>query len=136
MKSTWLVIWMIAIAIPAKAQDKATVGDFTKSPTEHIINRIDRPFVVRSLHGVISRSEGHREPLRNVLFEIEGPGAKQKIRRTTTDKHGRFEIGHVPAGNYAFKATLDGFQSVMGSITISKKAATRSEIRLKMRVGV
>lgn len=136
MKAAWPVAWMIAIVIPVAAQNKATVGDFTKSPTEHIINKIDRPFVVRSPNGVISRSDGDQEPLRNVLFEIEGPGTNRRIRRTTTDEHGRFEIGHVPPGNYAFKATLDGFQSVMGTITISKKAATRSEIRLKMRVGV
>ena len=41
MKTAWLVICIIAMAILGKAQDKATAGDFTKSPTEHIINQLD-----------------------------------------------------------------------------------------------
>ncbi|HKW35853.1 MAG TPA: carboxypeptidase-like regulatory domain-containing protein [Candidatus Acidoferrum sp.] len=136
MKAAWLVIWVIVAVVPAKAQDKAAVGDFTKSPTEHIISQLDQPFVVRSLQGIVSRKEGYQEPLPNVLFEIQGPGTGRKIRRATTDDHGRFKIGHVPAGTYKFKATLNGFQSVMGTITLSKKATTGNEIRLEMQVGV
>ena len=88
------------------------------------------------MRGVVSRKEEHHEPLPNVLFEIQGPSTGKKIRRATTDEHGRFKIGHVPAGTYKFKATLDGFQSVMGTITISKNATTENEIRIEMQVGV
>jgi hypothetical protein len=42
----------------------------------------------------------------------------------------------VPAGTYKFKATLNGFQSVMATITISKNASTENEIRIEMQVGV
>ena len=136
MKTAWLVISVIAMAMTGKAQDKAAAGDFTKSPTEHIINQLDQPIVVRSMQGVVSRKEGHHEPLPNVLFEIQGPSTGKKIRRATTDEHGRFKIGHAPAGTYKFKATLNGFQSVMGTITISKNATTENEIRIEMQVGV
>jgi hypothetical protein len=136
MKAAWLVICVIVMVGPGKAQDKAATGDFTKSPTEHIINQLDQPIVVRSMQGVVSRKEGYHEPLPNVLFEIQGPSTDKKIRRVTTDEHGRFKIGHVPAGTYKFKATLNGFQSVMGTITVSKKATTENEIRLEMQVGV
>jgi hypothetical protein len=57
-------------------------------------------------------------------------------RRATTDEHGRFKISHVPAGTYKFKATLNGFQSVVGTINISNKSTTENEIRLEMQVGV
>ena len=71
MKAAWLVICVIAMVGPGKAQDKAAAGDFTKSPTEHIINQLDQPIVVRSVRGFVSRKEGYHEPLPNVLFEIQ-----------------------------------------------------------------
>jgi hypothetical protein len=73
MKAAWLVICVILMVGPGKAQDKAAPGDFTKSPTEHIINQLDQPIVVRSMQGIVSRKEGYHEPLPNVLFEIQGP---------------------------------------------------------------
>ena len=104
--------------------------------SSQLLNQLDQPIVVRSVRGFVSRKEGYHEPLPNVLFEIQGPSTGKKIRRATTDEHGRFKIGHAPAGTYKFKATLNGFQSVMGTITISKKATTENEIRLEMQVGV
>jgi hypothetical protein len=136
MKVSWLLIWLVATVGPGTAQDKARVGDFAKSPTEHIINQLEQPFVVRSVEGSITNKAGYREPLPNVLVEIQGPDTDRKIRRATTDGHGRFRIRHVPVGTYKFKATLNGFQSVMGTITISKKAPKGDEIKLEMPVGV
>lgn len=133
----WFLMWVVVLSVVAIAQEKATVGDFTKSPTEHIINRIEQPFVVRSVKGIISRQTGGpTEPLVNVLFEIQGPGADRKIRRVTTDDMGHFKIGRVPAGTYRFKATLNGFQSVMGTITVSKEAPNADEIKIAMSIGV
>jgi hypothetical protein len=133
----WLVMCMAVIGTLTVAQEKATVGDFTKSPTEHIINQIEQPFVVRSAKGIVSRQTGGpTEVLANVLLEIQGPGTDRKIRRATSDEKGRFNLGHVPVGTYKFKATLNGFQSVMGTITISKKAAKTDEIKIAMSIGV
>src|SRR5712691_805680 len=133
----WLLMWAIVICTPAAAQEKATVGDFTKSPTEHIINQIKQPFVVRSVRGIVSRQTGGpAEALANVLVEIQGPGTDRKIRKVTTDENGRFNVGRVPVGTYKFKATLNGFQSVMGTITVSKKAAKTDEIKFAMSIGV
>jgi Carboxypeptidase regulatory-like domain len=133
----WFLMWAVVLIAVATAQEKATVGDFTKSPTEHIINRIEQPFVVQSVKGIITRQTGGpTEPLANVLLEIQGPGTDRKIRRATTDDSGHFKIGHVPAGSYKFKATLNGFQSVMGTITISKEAPKADEIKIAMSIGV
>src|SRR5579864_784354 len=102
----WLLMSMVIMGTISAAQQKATVGNFTKSPTEHIINQIEQPFFVQSVKGLISRqTTGPMERLQNVLFEIQGPDDDRKIRRTKTDENGRFKIGHVPAGRYRFKAT-------------------------------
>jgi hypothetical protein len=131
-------MWAVVISsILPTAQEKTTVGDFTKSPTEHIINQIEQPFVVRSIKGIVSRkTEGPTEPLAKVLFEIQGPGTDRKIRRTSTDEKGRFKMGNVPEGTYRFKATLNGFQSVMGTITVSKEALKTDELKIAMPIGV
>jgi|SRR5205823_4964943 len=92
----WLLACLIAITALGMTQEKATIGDFTKSPTEHIINEIDQPFVVRSVAGVISRKQGDQGPMPNVLFEIQGPGTDRKIRRSRTDGHGRFGYATFP----------------------------------------
>lgn len=132
----WLLILVIAATAPGIAQDRATVGDFTKSSTEHIIDKVEHPYVVRSVRGIISRKQGDEGPLPNVLFEIQGPGTERKIRRANTDEYGRFKIGQVPVGTYKFKVTLNGFQSVMGSVTVSKKAGKTAEIKIALLVGV
>lgn len=132
----WLLGCVVVVAAVAVCQEKATTGDFTKSPTEHIINQIEQPFVVQSVSGVVSRKQGDQGPLSGVLFEIQGPGVGRKIRRSKTDERGRFKIGHVPKGTYKFKATLEGFQSAMGTITVSKKATKTAKITIALAVGV
>lgn len=135
MKSR-LLVYIIAVTTLGRPQERATVGDFTKSPTEHIINRIEKPFVVRSVAGVISRRQGDQGALPGVVFEIQGPGTDQRIRRSRTNERGRFAIRHVPEGTYKFKATLNGYQSMMGTITVSKEAAQAEEINIAMPAGV
>jgi hypothetical protein len=132
----WVLVCLVAITALGGAQEKATIGDFTKSPTENIINQIEQPFVVRSVAGIINRKQGDQGPLPDVLFEIQGPGTDRKIRRSKTDQRGRFKMGHVPDGSYKFKATLNGFQSLMGTITVSKQAPKTDKIEIAMTVGV
>lgn len=131
-----LLVCLIVITMLGSPQEKAAIGDFTKSPTEHIVNQIHQPFVVRSVVGAISRKQGDQGPLPGVLFEIQGPGTDRRIRRSKTDELGRFRIRHVPEGTYRFKATLNGFQSVMGKIRVSREAAKTDQIKIAMAVGV
>ena|ERR1700685_3277180 len=136
MKLAWLLVFPISAAPLVKIQDKNLTGDFSKSPTEHIIVRMEEPFVVRSINGLIIREQSNKEPLTGVLFEIQGPGDERTMRQATTDEHGRFEMGRVPLGTYKFKATFNGFQSVMGTIVVSKAAAQKDEVKIEMRVGM
>jgi hypothetical protein len=133
----WISLTAIAIATFGTLQDRSVIGDFSKSPDEHIIQQIDKPFLVRSVQGIIDRqSNGPAEPLANVLFEIQGPGSDHKIRRATTGKDGKFRMRDAPPGSYKFKATLSGFQSVMGTVIIDKRASKTERIEIAMPIGV
>lgn len=128
-------IGILVTVVPSAIQGRTTVGDFTTSPTEHVIIQLDKPFFVQSVRGRICREQGDRGPLPDVLFEIEGPGSDKTIQRAITDENGRFRIGRVTWGTYKFKTTLNGFQSIMGTITVSKNAAKRQEIQIYIPVG-
>jgi hypothetical protein len=119
------------------AQDSSfpDISDFTKSPTEHIINQVYEPFQVKSVRGTIT-FYGSDEGVPKVLFEIEGPGSQRTIRHGLTDSHGQFRISRVPQGRYRFKATLNAYQSVVGTIVVSKHAAKSAAIAVQMHVGV
>ena len=121
-------------SIAALAQDNFSTKDFTKSPTEHIINRIDEPFVVRSIRGYIS--DLAQEPVPEVLFELQGIGPDRRIRKAVTDKKGRLAIKGVKDETYHFKATKNGWQSVIGTITVSGKANKNARIKIELHVGV
>lgn len=107
---------------------------FSISPTEHIINQVDRPLVVKSVKGVIRCDCGYNEPLADAIFEIRGPDSQTRIRGAHTDRLGRFRASHVPKGTYTFKVTLKGFQSVVGTIVVSQKGTDK--IELGLHVGV
>jgi hypothetical protein len=108
---------------------------FTRPPTEHQIVVIEEPFLVRSVRGTVRFRKHPGEPLANVLFELQGPGPNKKIRRSTSDQAGRFKIGHTPAGSYRFKATRDGFTSVVGWIEVSNKAEKKADLEIEMGIG-
>jgi hypothetical protein len=132
---TVTLLFCVVFGIGPGAKPQSQVGDFTRSPYEHIINEIDQPFLVRSVEGLITLPDGGGA-LTGVLFEIQGPGTDRQIRRCKSDEHGRFKIRRVPEGTYRFKATLSGFQSEMGTIIVSRKSAKTNEIKITMPVGV
>lgn len=116
-----------------KSFDYGKLSEFTKSPTEHVIYELGRPIDVSSIRGFITDSGGHA--LANVIFEIRKKSL-DAVRRTMTDSHGRFSMRGAAAGTYDFKATLDGFQSVVGVIIVSGKLVHNAKIHIEMRTGV
>jgi hypothetical protein len=131
-----LLLCVFAVGISAIPQDKGKYAGFTKSPTEHIINELEQPFEVRSLRGLVTRKEGDQGPLRDALVEIKGPGDHDQVRRARTNENGEFRIAHIASGTYKFKVTLDGFQSVVGTIIVSKEAPKAAQIRIALPIGV
>ncbi|HEY6308697.1 MAG TPA: carboxypeptidase-like regulatory domain-containing protein [Candidatus Angelobacter sp.] len=133
----WTLVWLLFTLVAAQDGkfSEGSLAGFTKSPTEHIINQIDEPLVVRSVNGLIEFDSANQEPLPRVLFEIRGPDGEKQIRQATTDRRGKFHVGHVPNGTYQFKATLNGFQSVVGTIVVTNKATKTKSINISMRIG-
>lgn len=151
---SWLALSVVLVLIPLSpavfgtlllrthlrtTQKRFSSGElkgFTKSPTEHIITHLKHPFVVREVRGTILRAVGDKSPLAKVLFELRGPGDRQAIQSATTAPDGTFRITGVRPGKYLFKATTSGFQSIVGEVIVSSKAARGRTIRLHMRPGV
>jgi hypothetical protein len=81
-------------------------------------NMINDP--LRQLKGQISFKNGG--PVKDALVEI----TSYDFNRTSntmhlkTDKEGRFSIA-LPRGTYDFKLTLDGFRTVIGTLSVSLK---------------
>jgi hypothetical protein len=96
---------------------------------------IDHPFTVREVRGTVTFKGHPGEPLSDVLFEIIGPGQTKVLRHAMSDRKGRFDISHVANDTYRFKATRDGFSSVVGTIAVSRKAEREDQIRIEAAIG-
>lgn len=112
------------------------LAGFALAVDEHIIDEIERPFVVRGIKGKILNVTGYgwTKDVR-VLFEIREIG-RTLIRKTYADEDGNFSVKKIFDGQYCFKATVTGWQSVMGIIIVSKKADPKTAIVFEMRLGV
>jgi hypothetical protein len=112
------------------------IEGFTKSPSEHIIVELDQPFRVRSVEGVIKGQGGDWPEGVSVLFELRPTRGESKLKHANTDGRGSFKIPAVPAGEYCFKATADGWQSVVGVIVVSQDADPANTVTFEMPLGV
>lgn len=109
---------------------------FTKADTEHIIREIKKPFEVCEIKGMINSEAGDWPEGTNVLFEIRKRDKNSEIKRIKTDRNGKFKIKKVENGVYCFKATVNGWQSVVGIIIVSQEADPKNEIIIEMLLGV
>jgi Carboxypeptidase regulatory-like domain len=96
---------------------------------------LDEPITVTSVHGIVV-FKGKDAPLKQVVLEIRGPGSSERIMAAKSRDDGRFTIPRVSEGTYVFKATKDGFQSVVGTLIVSKKADHNKSIKIEMPLGV
>jgi len=109
---------------------------FTKADPEHIIREINKPFKVCEIKGKINSEAGDWPEGTIVLFEIRKRDKNSKIKRIKTDRNGKFKIKKIENGVYCFKATADGWQSVVGIIIVSQEADPKNEITIEMLLGV
>ena len=82
--------------------DDGEFKGFTKSPTEHIINRYERLVEMRSFAGTVVDPSG--APIGGVVVEVRGPGSHETITGAVTDSKGRFRIGRLRKGNTRSKS--------------------------------
>lgn len=109
---------------------------FTKSESEHIIREINKPFEVREIKGQIKNEVGDWPEGTSVLFEFRERDKNSKIKKVLSDKNGIFKIKRVENGIYCFKATANGWQSVVGTIIVSQETAQKNDITFEMLLGV
>ncbi len=107
---------------------------FTKSPTEHIINRYEGVIEARQFEGSVTDPTG--APMVGVIVEVRGPDSSERIKAAVTDERGHFKIGRLRNGTYAFKATCNGFQSVVGKLRIDSGTAKNGSAKIILHVGV
>jgi Carboxypeptidase regulatory-like domain len=102
-----------------------------------IIHELANPVLVRSAEGDVSRLGAiPDQPMRDATVEVFGPGDSMEKHSAETDEHGRFKIVGLPTGDYGFHVWASGFNSVVGRLTISKRALRKNKLHIKMTVGV
>jgi hypothetical protein len=109
---------------------------FTLSKTEHIIEEMEKPIIVLNVKGKITNEVGGWPDNTRILFEIRGIGKGAKTIQAQADGEGNFEIPRVAKGNNCFKATVDGWRSVMGILKVSRWADPNKRISIIMIPGV
>lgn len=112
--------------------DIVCLKGFTQSSQEHIIDERDTPFTVRAVKGVVFDPSGAE--MDGAVVELRNEAGR--IRGTKTNRKGAFKLAGVRKGTYKFKVTMDGFQSVVGDIVVSKKANKADRVTIVMKVGV
>lgn len=129
----------LVAALPCATQGRYTdefggwLRGFTKEHSTHIIHKIEKPFIVRKVEGVVLHNAYEEPvPMSDVVFEIRGPGESEKVRGVRTDKQGRFRIKRVAPGKYLFKAGFDGFNGVVGTVIVSRQAESSQKIEIRM----
>ena len=87
---------------------------------------------VGSIAGVVR--DNSQAVLPGVTIEVTSPALIEKVRSTTTDNTGRYQIAALPVGTYAVTFTLPGFSTVRrpGIIVNSNVAVP---VNATMRVG-
>ncbi|HRJ22158.1 MAG TPA: carboxypeptidase regulatory-like domain-containing protein [Bryobacteraceae bacterium] len=132
---TAVLLCSVSIALSQQRFETGELKGFTKSPTEHIIERLGEHITVRTIEGTVG-SKDMAKPLGGVLVEIRGPGDVEDVRGTSSDRSGRFRFKKVADGDYTIKLTLNGFRSVFGKISVRSSAKGAKPLRVDMLTGV
>jgi len=91
--------------------------------------RIEEPFRVRTVSGKLRYASG---PLPGAFFEVRDSAGK--VYSSKSNLKGDFVIAQLRSGAYIFKATKDGFQSVVGAVIVSDDAR-QGRIELYLKAG-
>jgi hypothetical protein len=135
LRLAFILLFPTLAATSAQSPERFDSGPykgFTKSPTEWYIEDLPEPLRVRSVQGSIIRLNSV-DALDGVVFEIRDESGT--VRAGVSDSRGRFRIRGVPNGTYRFKATKNGFSSIVGTVVVVKTVAKKSTITLYMAVG-
>jgi hypothetical protein len=81
--------------------------------------------------GVVRDASGGALP--GVLVEVSSPQLIERVRSTTTDANGRYQITSLPVGTYAVKMSLSGFSThTQQSVRITSDFTATVDVTLKV----
>ena len=119
------------------------LADFSPADSEHIVEFLSEPVVARLPQGRLSSAEGAWPPGHASAIELVPRGAKPAVDRVKVrvGDDGRFSLVELVAPDavetvFCFKASSDGWQSVVGELVLSRLAAPGSTIELVLEPGV
>ena len=72
--------------------------------------------------------------MEGVVVEIRDETGR--VRGSKTNHKGTFKLDGVSKGRYKFKVTMNGFQSVVGDVVVTKKSNKADKMKIVMKVGV
>lgn len=121
---------------PATSPKSCGIDGFTKSPSEDIVVELEKSLRVKSVEGVITSQSGGWPEGTFVIFELRATRGAGRLRQVKADSRGSFKMPDVPPGEYCFKATADGWQSVVGVIVVTKAADPAARVSFEMLLGV
>ena len=111
-------------------------GDaFPPSASDHIVVELEPVFRVRKVEGTITSEAGEWPDATTVVIQLHPSGQISAVQETRTTPQGAFAMGDVAPGTYCFKATASGWQSVVGTIVVSRDADPASQVSFEMPLG-
>ena len=85
-----------------------------------------------SIAGVVRDEQGGA--LQGVLVEVTSPQLIEKVRSTTTDQNGRYQIVRLPVGTYKVSFKLDAFATVERA-NVELTSDFSAPVNAEMRIG-
>lgn len=130
-----LVSSMLVMGQERFGSESERLRGFTKSPTEHIMNEHPAVISVRTMKGRITEAAS-KTGVPAAVVEVRKTDPREKVQGTKSDANGHFQLRRLKEGEYVFKVTRDGFQSVFGRVRISKNAPSRANFDIELKQGV
>jgi Carboxypeptidase regulatory-like domain len=133
MKFSFVVMLVVFAATSALAQQRFDSGPFKgfiKEEPPLNTKEIPHAFEVPVISGTLTFGE---HTLADAFFEIRD--STGQVFTTKTDEQGVFSIANPKPGHYDFKATKNGFESVVGSVIVSSRAPRKNRIRVQLSLG-
>jgi len=91
-----------------------------------------------SIEGLITLDgqQGQAEAVPGVLVTLKGPSSGVESQSDTTDAQGHYRFTQLSPGTYTLETRLDGFQSFVESIVVSKGETRVENVRLTLDLVV
>ncbi len=130
----WLLLTGMLLLMGTTCHAQKHIGEgeligFTATDADGLTVWLDDSFQVQQINGFIHLPQ-RTDPIANVLIEVRDDVGL--IHSTRTDDDGRFHMDGIRDGRYLFKAILKGFEPVVGTVVVSKKAKPGRKITFDM----